>query len=227
MKSIGFRVQRMGNPLINELLVGTGFKDRFSMDAPKNDSQFASFFLDPTLARVLNAATFYDQANEALNLFPDYHYALAALARVRTAQGQHAAAVELLRQRYDQAPHPENQYALAVALKRAGHLREAQQAFSRFEKAARAESQNADNANHELVLDYVDHAHEPRKALRVAERELARRQDVFTIDGYAWALHANKNREEARRHIEMALAIGSQDPDILAHAKAIRFAVKP
>jgi hypothetical protein len=51
------QIQRMGNPLINELLIGTGFKDRFSMDQPKNDSQFASFFLDPTLARVLNAAT--------------------------------------------------------------------------------------------------------------------------------------------------------------------------
>ena len=45
----------MGNPLINELLVGTGFKDRFSMDQPKNDAQFASFFLDPALARVVNA----------------------------------------------------------------------------------------------------------------------------------------------------------------------------
>jgi hypothetical protein len=51
------QVQRMGNPLINELLVGTGFKDRFSMDEPKNDAQFASFFLDPALARILNAAT--------------------------------------------------------------------------------------------------------------------------------------------------------------------------
>ena len=51
------QVQRMGNPLINELLVGTGFKDRFSMDQPKNDAQFASFFLDPALARIVNAAT--------------------------------------------------------------------------------------------------------------------------------------------------------------------------
>jgi hypothetical protein len=51
------QVQRMGNPLINELLVGTGFKDRFSMDQPKNDSQLASFFLDPALARVVNALT--------------------------------------------------------------------------------------------------------------------------------------------------------------------------
>ena len=51
------QVQRMGNPLINELLIGTGSKDRFSMDQPANDGQFASFFLDPTLARILNAAT--------------------------------------------------------------------------------------------------------------------------------------------------------------------------
>ena len=51
------QVQRMGNPLINELLIGTGSKDRFSMDAPRNDAQFAPFFLDPTLARVINALT--------------------------------------------------------------------------------------------------------------------------------------------------------------------------
>ena len=52
------QIQRVGNPLINELLIGTGFKDRFSMDQPKNDSQFANpFFLDPSLARVVNALT--------------------------------------------------------------------------------------------------------------------------------------------------------------------------
>lgn len=49
------QVQRMGNPLINELIVGIGSKDRFSMDQPRNDSQFASFFLDPPIARVVEA----------------------------------------------------------------------------------------------------------------------------------------------------------------------------
>jgi hypothetical protein len=49
------QVQRMGNPLINELLVGIGSKDRFSMDQPRNDSQFANFFLDPVIARVVEA----------------------------------------------------------------------------------------------------------------------------------------------------------------------------
>jgi hypothetical protein len=49
------QVQRMGNPLINELIIGIGSKDRFSMDQPKNDSQFAGFFLDPPIVGIVEA----------------------------------------------------------------------------------------------------------------------------------------------------------------------------
>jgi len=48
-------VQRMGNPLINEVLIGVGSKDKFSMSNPADDAQFADFVLDPVLARALNA----------------------------------------------------------------------------------------------------------------------------------------------------------------------------
>ena len=47
------QVQRMGNPLINEAIIGNGFKDRFSMSDPINDSQFTSFFLNPLAAQIL------------------------------------------------------------------------------------------------------------------------------------------------------------------------------
>jgi hypothetical protein len=49
------QVQRMGNPLINELIIGTGSKDRFSMDDPVHDGQFASFFLQPLLAQIFSS----------------------------------------------------------------------------------------------------------------------------------------------------------------------------
>ncbi|MCB0075726.1 MAG: DUF4331 family protein, partial [Caldilineaceae bacterium] len=49
------QIQRMGNPLFNELLIGTGDKDRWSQSAPADDAQFADYALDPLLARVLNA----------------------------------------------------------------------------------------------------------------------------------------------------------------------------
>jgi hypothetical protein len=43
------QVQRMGIALDNELLIGTGFKDFFSMSQPKNDAQFSRFYLRPLL----------------------------------------------------------------------------------------------------------------------------------------------------------------------------------
>lgn len=49
------QVQRIGHPLINELLIGIGSKDRFSMSQPKDDAQFGAMLLDPLLARVMNA----------------------------------------------------------------------------------------------------------------------------------------------------------------------------
>jgi hypothetical protein len=48
------QIQRMGNPLINELIIGTGSKDQFSMSEPQDDEQFAAFFLDPLAATLLN-----------------------------------------------------------------------------------------------------------------------------------------------------------------------------
>jgi hypothetical protein len=49
------QIQREGNPLINELIIGTGSKDRFSMDDPNNDAQFSNFFLNPVLAGVFSS----------------------------------------------------------------------------------------------------------------------------------------------------------------------------
>jgi hypothetical protein len=48
------QVQRLGNPLTNELIIGTGSKDRFSTDQPSNDAQFASFVLNPLLATLFS-----------------------------------------------------------------------------------------------------------------------------------------------------------------------------
>jgi tetratricopeptide (TPR) repeat protein len=60
------------------------------------------------------------QANAALALFPQYHYALAALARVRTAQKKFDEAASLLHTRSQAAGHAENLYEEAMALRAAG-----------------------------------------------------------------------------------------------------------
>jgi tetratricopeptide (TPR) repeat protein len=157
----------------------------------------------------------------ALALFPDYHYALGTLAQMRTAQKRYQDAVTLLERRYSAAPHAENLYALAEALESAGRVDEARQAFAEFERKSLAETNIADNSNHELIAYYVDHAQQPEKALEVARREIERRKDVFTIDCYAWAMAANGQFEAANAQIQAALQVGVRDPKILAHAASI------
>jgi len=160
-------------------------------------------------------------ANGALGVFPDYHYALGTLAQVRIAQKRYDEAVKLLDKRYAAAPHAENLYALAEALELAGRADESRRAFAEFERKSLAETNLADNSNHELIAYYVDHAHEPVKALEVAQRELARRQDVFTLDCYAWALAASGDYEAANAQIQKALQVGVKDPKILSHSQSI------
>ena len=76
---------------------------------------------------------------QALDLFPNYHYALGTLAEVRTAQKRHREAADLQRRRYAVAPHPENLYELAEAQARAGMTAEAAQSYAQFETGARRE----------------------------------------------------------------------------------------
>jgi tetratricopeptide (TPR) repeat protein len=158
----------------------------------------------------------------ALTMFPGYHYALGNLAKVRIEQKRYGEAVELLEQRYKAAPHAENLYELAEALRLAGKTTEAEAAFAEFEQKSLLETNRADNSNHELISYYADYANEPAKALEVAKREFARRHDVFTMDSYAWALYVNGQYEEARKQIERALAVGIHDAKLLHHAREIK-----
>jgi tetratricopeptide (TPR) repeat protein len=159
--------------------------------------------------------------NEALQLFPRYHYALANLAKLRIIQKRFDDAVALLQQRYDAAPHAENLFDLAQAVQLAGRGDEARKMYAEFERKSLAETNKTDNSNHELTFYYVDVAKEPVKALEVARREIARRHDVFTLDSYAWALYANGRYVEARKHIEAALKVGIRDGKLLRHAGEI------
>ena len=160
-------------------------------------------------------------ASGALEVFPDYHYALGTLGQVRMAQKRFAEAAALFRKRYAAAPHAENLFALGEALHAAGAQAEAARVFADFERKAMAESGVSDNANHELVAYYTDYAGRPEDALRIAEQELKRRHDAYTLDAHAWALDATGDSVRAHTDIERALAWGLKDAKVLEHARVI------
>jgi hypothetical protein len=49
------QVSRLGNPLVNEVVIPLGKKDLFNHSTPDKDAQFASFVLNPELAKLMNA----------------------------------------------------------------------------------------------------------------------------------------------------------------------------
>jgi tetratricopeptide (TPR) repeat protein len=168
-----------------------------------------------------NVAEAEKDLQQALTLFPGYHYALGNLAKVRIAQRRYEEAVQLLQQRFKAAPHAENLFDLAEALQLAARAEETKKAFTEFEQKSLLETNRGDNSNRELIFYYADYANEPLKALEVATRQFGSRHDVYTLDAYAWALHINGQNETARKQIETALAVGIRDAKLFRHAGEI------
>jgi hypothetical protein len=47
------QVSRLGNPLVNEVVIGLPDKDKFNASSPKDDAQFLSYVINPTLPALL------------------------------------------------------------------------------------------------------------------------------------------------------------------------------
>ena len=61
------QVSRLGNPLVNEVVIGLPDKDRFNASQPKDDGQFLSYVTNPTLPALLGVVL---GANVAPTNFP-------------------------------------------------------------------------------------------------------------------------------------------------------------
>ena len=60
------QVSRLGNPLVNELVIGLPDKDKFNASSPKDDTQFLSYVSNPTLPALLSIVLGADVAPKNL-----------------------------------------------------------------------------------------------------------------------------------------------------------------
>ncbi|MGB3725854.1 MAG: DUF4331 domain-containing protein, partial [Glaciecola sp.] len=60
------QVSRLGSPLVNELVIGLGDKNKFNSSMPSGDGQFADYVTHPTLPELLNIL-FKDAVNTTLD----------------------------------------------------------------------------------------------------------------------------------------------------------------
>jgi tetratricopeptide (TPR) repeat protein len=151
----------------------------------------------------------------AAQFLPDYPPALLMRGRLLLAQNKHAEAVEPLRRAAELNPLPDYLWTLADALRAASQLPEAE----KVEAQLAASGAMSDARTFALFL--ASRGDKPEKALELATAELQSRQDIFTHDAVAWAQLVNGRVDEARQHIDRALAEGTQDARLFYHAGAI------
>jgi tetratricopeptide (TPR) repeat protein len=157
----------------------------------------------------------------AEQVFPRYPYTMENLARVRMAQNRASDAVQLLMQASSIDNDPHAIYELARAHEAAGQAKEARATYAEFEKLASEPGRTTDESRLDLILMYAGSSADAPYALKFAQQEIAARQDVWTLDAYAWALYANAKYQDADAAVQKALAVGIQSAQIFDHAGRI------
>jgi len=163
-----------------------------------------------------------DAAEQALaqadQLFPHYVRTMENLARLRMTQHRVSDAVTLWRAASKIDNDPDVLYEMARSLEAAGDYINARAAYAAFEKQASSPEGATGEARLDLIRMYAANPSTAADALALAQQEIATRQDVWTLDAYAWVLYANARYQDAYDAVQKAIAVGVQSPQIFDHA---------
>jgi len=163
-----------------------------------------------------------DAAEQALaqadQLFPHYVRTMETLARLRMMQHRLGDAVTLWSTASKIDSDPDVLYEMARSLEAARDSINARLAYAAFEKQASSPEGATDEARLDLIRMYAANSSTAAHALTLAQQEIAARQDVWTLDAYAWALYANAQYQDAYDALQKAIAVGIQNAQIFDHA---------
>ena len=151
-------------------------------------------------------------------LFPQFPNTLENLARVRIAQNRPGDAVQLLKQAESIDHDPHVLYALARAQEEAGDETEARATYADFKQLASVPGTATEESALDLILIDAGSPDTAPSALQSAREQIRVRQDVWTLDAYAWALYANAKFQDADTAVQKAIAVGIQSAQIFDHA---------
>jgi tetratricopeptide (TPR) repeat protein len=147
----------------------------------------------------------------ALQVFPDYAYALDALARVEAARGRYRAAITREQEAVNRIPLPQYVSMLGDLYRATGHPGQARKQYALIRVIERLLVANGVKTDLETALFDVDHGirlHASLELARVAYRE---RPSIDGDDVLAWALERNGHCGEAQRYSRRALRLGTLD----------------
>lgn len=167
------------------------------------------------IGNIKKAEAIYD---EALQILPKYHFALAGKAKALAANGEYEKAIEFYTRSQEHVPLTETVIQLGDLYTKTG---DTDKAKKQYELAEAIEKDLGNIDRRRLALLWADHDINLDEALNIAKTEHANRKDIYTADVYAWTLYKKGNFEEAKKIVDEALRLKSKDAQIFYHAGMI------
>jgi tetratricopeptide (TPR) repeat protein len=147
----------------------------------------------------------------ALWIFPDYAYALDALARAEAGLGHYRKALGLEQEAVNRIPLPQYVSTLGDLYRTTGRLQLAEKQYELIGVIQRLLVANGVKTDLETALFNVDHGirlHASLALARLAQRE---RPSIDGDDVLAWALERTGHCDDALRYSKRALRLGTLD----------------
>jgi tetratricopeptide (TPR) repeat protein len=139
---------------------------------------------------------------------PGYAYAMSGLAQILSARGDHAGAIELLKQIYRDVPDHAFMEQLVEVYTVAEQKEEAQKMAQLVLASYMQHEKEGWDVDAEYARFCSDYDLNLAEALQRAEREYRRRPDnVDVLEIYAWTLHKNSQSEKAAVLLQQALQL--------------------
>jgi tetratricopeptide (TPR) repeat protein len=151
------------------------------------------------------------QDRQALWVFPEYAYALDALARAEAGLGHYRSAIAFEQQAVNRIPLPQYVSTLGDLYRATGKPQLAQKQYELIAVIQRLLVANGVKTDLETALFDVDHGirlHASLALARLAQRE---RPSIDGNDVLAWALERTGHCGEALRYSKRALELGTLD----------------
>ena len=163
------------------------------------------------------------QYQTALNAYPGYPYAEAALGNIAAARRDYATAITLYNHVVNIMPLPQFVIALGDIYATAGQKDQAAQQYGLVQVEEQLYQANGVDQDAELALFDADHNHDLPGALDKARSAYGRRPSITVADVLAWTLYQTGNYEQAQQMMSQALRSGTKNALMDYHAGMIAY----
>jgi len=155
--------------------------------------------------------------SQALNDYPNYLHGLAAMAQLRWAQGKTDEALKLYNQVINDVPLPQYVAALGDLYASMGDKVNANKEYELTMFVYKTQENGGVDVGIEKAVFMADHDMNLPEALALAEKAAQMRQDVHTLDAYAWVLYKSGRYQEALVKQKEAMRLDTQNPTFYYH----------